>query len=129
MKTLQPGRYCLPAFVAGIFCLIAACTSEQAPAPGPSVDCATTNITSTRVFTLVQQNCSSRGCHPGGSSPNGSDFSTLAKLKSYITANGDMWRLRVTGPQADMPQSQNYPELPRTVRDSIACWVQKGMPD
>ena len=107
----------------------AACTSEQAPKPGSSVNCATTDVKSARIYEIIQQNCTNRSCHPGGGAPIIADLSSLAKLKSYITANGNSWRLRVTDLNADMPQSQSYPALPRAVRDSIACWVNKGMPD
>lgn len=107
----------------------AACTSEQAPKPGNTVDCDNTVVTSARIYQIVQQNCTNRSCHPGGGAPIVADFSSLAKLKSYISSNTNSWRLRVTDLNADMPQSQSYPALPRAVRDSIACWVNKGMPD
>lgn len=106
-----------------------ACTSEKAPEPGTTVSCENTVVTSARIYAIVQQNCTNRSCHPGGSSPLIADFSTLAKLKSYIATNGTSWRLRVTGPSADMPQFTGYPPLTRATRDSIACWVEKGMPE
>lgn len=106
-----------------------ACTSEKAPQPGTTVSCENTVVTSARIYAIVQQNCTNRSCHPGGSSPLNADFSSLAKLKNYITTNGTTWRQRVTDAAADMPQSVGYPALPRPVRDSIACWVNKGMPD
>lgn len=106
-----------------------ACTSEQAPKPGTSVSCESTVVTSARIYAIIQQNCTNRSCHPGGSSPLVADFSTLAKLKTYINANGSNWRLRVTGATADMPQALGYPPLSQATRDSIACWVDKGMPD
>lgn len=107
----------------------AACTSEQAPKPDSTVDCATTVVTSARIYQIVQQNCTNRSCHPGGGAPLIADFSSLAKLKSYINGNTNSWRIRVTDLNADMPQSQGYPALSRLTRDSIACWVNKGMPD
>ncbi|WP_341834403.1 hypothetical protein WJU16_15530 [Chitinophaga pollutisoli] len=116
-----------PVLLAG--CFLSACTSEQAPEPSASADCASVNVTTTRIYEIVQQNCTNRNCHPGGSSPLISDFSTPAKLKNYISANGENWMFRVTHSNADMPQSQGYPALSRAVRDSIACWVNKGMPD
>lgn len=112
-----------------LFAGYTACTSEQAPKPASEVNCESTVVTSARIYAIVQQNCTNRGCHPGGSSPINADFSSLAKLKSYINVNGSSWRQRVTDPAADMPQSVGYPSLPRAVRDSIACWVNKGMPD
>lgn len=110
-------------------CLLAACTSEQAPEPTANTDCATINVTTSRIYEIVQQNCTNRSCHPGTGSPLIADFSTAAKLKNYISANGASWNFRVTGSGADMPQSQGYPALSGAVRDSIACWVSKGMPD
>jgi len=108
---------------------LAACTSEQAPEPVTPSACASVDVKSARIYTIVQQNCTNRSCHPGSGSPLLADFSTLAKLKSYINANGASWTLRVTSQNADMPQSQSFPALPRAVRDSIACWVSNGMPD
>ncbi|MGN7719223.1 hypothetical protein [Chitinophaga sp. 22620] len=110
-------------------CGLAACTSEQAPEPETPSACASVDIKSARVYTIIQQNCTNRSCHPGSGSPLLADFSTLAKLKSYITTNGASWTARVTGQNADMPQSMSFPPLPRAVRDSIACWVSNGMPD
>ncbi len=117
----------MPALLAA--CLLAACTSEQAPEPTANNECSTVNVNTARIYEIVQQNCTNRSCHPGTGSPLISDFSTPAKLKSYISANGASWTFRVTGTNADMPQSQGYPALSRAVRDSIACWVSKGMPD
>lgn len=105
------------------------CTSEQAPQPQTVSKCDTLNVTSARVYAIVQQNCTNRSCHPGGGAPAVADFSTLAKLKTYISANGSAFRARVTGPMADMPEFMGFPALPRAVRDSIGCWVEKGMPD
>ncbi len=136
MKTMQtltpilrrrPQRWYLPVLLAA--CLLTACTSEQAPEPTSNTDCATVDVKTARIYELVQQHCTNRSCHPGTGSPLLADFSTPVKLKSYITANGASWAFRVTASNADMPQSQGYPALSRAVRDSIACWVSKGMPD
>jgi hypothetical protein len=104
------------------------CSSEKGPEPLNSA-CENMSITSARVYAIVQTNCSNRGCHPGGSSPGVADFSSLAKLKTYISSNGSTFRTRVTGPNADMPQALGFPALSTAVKDSIACWVDKGMPD
>src|ERR1043165_9541096 len=108
-------------------CSLAACTSEQAPEPATPSACGSVDIKSARVYTIIQENCTNRSCHPGTGSPLLAAFSTLAKLKSYITANGASWALRVTSQNADMPQSQSFPPLSRATRDSIACWVNNGM--
>lgn len=105
------------------------CTSEQAPQPQTVSKCDTSNITSARIYAIVQQNCTNRSCHPGGGAPGVADFGTLPKLKTYITNNGGAFHARVTGPNADMPEFMGFPALPRAVRDSIACWIEKGMPD
>lgn len=111
-----------------IFCI--GCTSEKGPAPASTqVDCNTAVITSARMYAIIQENCTNRACHPGSGSPVLADFSTLAKLKTYVNGNEAMFRLRVTGPNADMPQVMGYPALSRATRDSIACWIGKGMPD
>ncbi|WP_341841715.1 hypothetical protein [Chitinophaga caseinilytica] len=127
MRKRRKHLWTMPALLA--LCILAACTSEQAPEPTTSADCSTVNVTTARMYEIVQQNCTNRNCHPGTGSPLNADFSTPAKLKSYISANGASWTFRVTGAGADMPQSQGYPPLPKAVRDSIACWVNKGMPD
>ncbi|MFD2890081.1 hypothetical protein [Chitinophaga cymbidii] len=107
---------------------VCSCSSEKAPEPSNSA-CDTMVINSARIYAVIQMNCTNHSCHPGGGAPVVADFSSLAKLKSYINANHSTFALRVTGPNADMPQSQSFPALPRAVRDSIACWVEKGMPD
>ncbi len=113
-----------------LWLVYSACTSEQAPKPeDKNFACDTAVITSARIYTIIQQKCTNFGCHPGGGSPVGANFGTLASLKAYITLNGGTFAERVTSVNADMPQSQGFPELPRAVRDSIACWISKGMPD
>lgn len=110
--------------------LLAACKNEQAPAPvSGGVDCDAAHITTATVFAIIQANCTSRGCHPGGNSPALADFSTEAKLKTFINANRTVFEARVTGPQADMPQSMSFPALSQGMKDSIACWIAKGLPD
>jgi hypothetical protein len=113
-----------------LWLVYSACTSEQAPKPeDKNFACDTAVITSPRMFAVIQRNCTVFGCHPGSNSPIAANFSSLANLKSYINDNGGTFAERVTGPNADMPQSQGMPELPKAVRDSIACWISKGMPD
>lgn len=110
--------------------LLAACKNEQAPAPvSGGLDCDAAHITTATVFATIQANCTSRGCHPGGFSPAVADFSTEAKLKAYINTNRAVFEARVTGPQADMPQSMSFPALSQGLKDSIACWIAKGLPD
>lgn len=125
--TLQSMKQLLTGLVF-IFCI--SCTSEKGPAPKDNpTSCDTVLVTSARMYAIIQENCANRACHPGGGSPVAADFSTLNKLKTYISNNGAEFRLRATGPNADMPQSYGYPQLSRATRDSIACWVGKGMPD
>lgn len=120
-------------YLSGILltCLVySACTSEQAPKPADkNFACDTAVITSARIYAIIQQNCTNYSCHPGGGSPARANFGTLGSLKSFITTNRNDFMLRATDRGADMPQSQGFPELPQAVRDSIACWISKGMPD
>lgn len=111
--------------------LIYSCTAEKAPAPdtGSVTACDTAKISSGYVIAAIQTNCTSRSCHPGGNSPAVADFSTPEKLRSYINGHEELFRERVTGPQADMPQSQLFPALRSSMRDSIGCWISNGMPD
>lgn len=104
------------------------CSSEKAPEPSNTA-CDTMMVTSARIYAIIQASCTNFNCHPGGGSPVVADFSSLAELKSYIGSHGADFRLRVTSANADMPQSQGFPPLSRAVRDSIACWMEKGMPD
>lgn len=104
------------------------CSSEKGPEPSNAA-CDTVMVTSARIYAIIQANCTNQNCHPGGGAPVVADFSTLAKFKSYISSNSANFKLRVTSANADMPQSQGFPPLPQAVRDSIACWVDKGMPD
>jgi len=110
--------------------LLAACKNDKAPAPvSGGINCDVAKITTTYVFASIQANCTSRGCHPGGNSPAVADFSTADKLKTYINTHRAMFELRVTGPQADMPQTQAFPALSQGMKDSIACWIAHGLPD
>lgn len=110
--------------------LFAACKNDQAPAPvSGGVNCDVAKITTAYVFAAMQANCTSRNCHPGGNSPTVADFSTAEKIKAYINTHRSTYELRVTGPQADMPQSQVFPPLSQGMKDSIACWIAHGLPD
>ena len=105
-----------------------ACTNKEAAKPdtGPiGDDCSAKQIPASYVYGIVQRSCV--GCHSGATAPLGADFNTLDKLKSFITSNEATFRLRVTGPQADMPQGRG--PLPQAVRDSISCWISNGMPE
>ncbi|MBO9729272.1 MAG: hypothetical protein J7623_11605 [Chitinophaga sp.] len=114
-----------------LICLVfAACKNEQAPPPvSGGINCDAAKITTSYVLGVVQANCTSRNCHPGGSSPVVADFSTADKLKGYINTHRSTFDLRVTGPQADMPQSMGFPALSQGMKDSIACWIAHGLPD
>ncbi|UYQ93213.1 hypothetical protein MKQ68_24325 [Chitinophaga horti] len=113
-----------------LWVIYSACTADKAPKPeAPIVACDTATITSARIYAIVQQNCTNYACHPGGGAPSAANFSSQANLKAYINANKGLFAARVTAANADMPQSQGFPALPRAVRDSIACWISKGMPD
>ncbi|WP_113615613.1 hypothetical protein [Chitinophaga flava] len=113
-------------FLSG-FVLAAACKNEQAVAPASvdgKFDCNVALVTTSYVYNVVTANCTSRGCHRAG----GSDFSTADKLKSYISASRAVFTQRVTSAQATMPPSR-FPALSQGTKDSIACWIEKGMPD
>ncbi|WP_143304539.1 hypothetical protein [Chitinophaga vietnamensis] len=111
-------------------CLLVACKNEEAPKPSSgAVDCSTAKITTAYAYAVVQANCTNRGCHPGGNSPSVADFSTSDKLKAYINGKRAIFESMVTGPQADMPQSQGFPALSQGMKDSLACWIGHGMPD
>jgi hypothetical protein len=110
-------------------CWLFACKNEEAPKPATGeFDCSTAKITSSYAVALLQTNCSNRGCHPGGGPPN-ANFSTAANIKAYVTANAATFAARVTGPNADMPQSKGFPALSQAAKDSLACWINHGMPD
>ncbi|MCW3462872.1 hypothetical protein [Chitinophaga nivalis] len=110
---------------------LTACKNEQAPAPVLPVDttfrCEKARVTTAYVFEALQVNCTSRKCHPGRG-PVAADFSTPEKLKTYISNSRAVFEARVTGPQANMPPSR-FPPLTKGMKDSIACWISKGMPD
>lgn len=121
-------KICL--FLSG-YILLSACKNEEAPAPakpGDKFDCSTAKITTAYAYAVIQANCTDRFCHPGGNSPANADFSTPEKLKSYISGRRAVFALRVTSAQADMPPG-GFPALSAGMRDSIACWIEHGMPD
>ena len=118
----------LPALLLLLAC---SCTAEQAPAPDPGITvtaCDTAVITSAYVMTTIADNCTSRGCHKGTGATAASDFSTYAKLKSYLDANEALFRSRVTSVDADMPPG-SFPKLSQGTRDSINCWISHGKPE
>ncbi|NSL88937.1 hypothetical protein ECE50_018995 [Chitinophaga sp. Mgbs1] len=108
--------------------LITSCKNEQAPAPvSGGLDCSKAKIDSSYVAAAIRTNCTSRGCHRGGASTI-PDFSSALKLKQFINNKPAVFALRVTGPQANMPP-QRFPPLSQGMKDSLACWVARGMPD
>jgi hypothetical protein len=110
--------------------LFVACKNEQAPAPvSGGVNCDVAKITTPYVLAAMQANCTSRNCHPRGNSTTLANFTTAEKLKAYINTNRAVYELRVTSPQADMPQAMGYPPLSQGMKDSIACWIAHGLPD
>ncbi|WP_143159818.1 hypothetical protein [Chitinophaga jiangningensis] len=115
--------------LAGGICLYAmACKNEQAPAPQVKTACDTAKIFTSYAVAVIQANCTSRGCHPGGNAPAAANFSTAQGIKAYITARPNIFAERVTGPQADMPPAA-FKALSQGTKDSLACWVNHGMPD
>lgn len=106
------------------------CTAEQAPAPDPGISptaCDTAVITSAYIMTTISSKCTNGACHKGTGNFVVSDFSTLAKLKTYLSTNEALFRERVTGPNADMPPRGE--KFSQGTRDSINCWLSHGMPE
>ena len=119
--------YILSALLLGIVAY--SCKSEEAPAPdtGPRpTGCDTVQVNAAYVMTVIQTNCTSKGCHPGGNSPAEANFSSLNGVRSFISDNEDIFRLRALSDNADMPPMGR---LRKGMRDSIGCWISKGMPD
>lgn len=105
-----------------------ACKNEQAPAPQVKTACDTAKIFTSYAVAVIQSNCTSKGCHPGGNSPAAANFSSADRIKAYIAAKPGIFAQRVTGPQADMPPAA-FTALSQGAKDSLACWVNHGMPD
>jgi hypothetical protein len=106
---------------------IYSCTNKEAAAPdtGPEPSgCAAVVINSTDVYATISARCT--GCHRGATPAGGADFSTQTKFMSFVAANTTTFRLRVLSAQADMPPSG---ALRQSLRDSISCWIDKGMPE
>ncbi|RAJ04106.1 hypothetical protein LX64_02984 [Chitinophaga skermanii] len=115
----------------GLLCsmVIYACTNTEAPEPAkPLTACDSADIRAARIYEIISTSCVNRSCHPGGGTPARADFSSLQKLENYITANPSFFATRVTSATADMPQIMGYQPLSAAVKDSIACWISKGMP-
>lgn len=111
--------------------LFAACKNEQAPAPvipNAGLDCKTARILTGYAYQAIQVNCTSRGCHTGAIPRGRADFSSPDNLKAYITASKAAFAQRVTSAQADMPPTR-FPALTKGMKDSLACWIEHGMPD
>jgi cytochrome c5 len=104
------------------------CTNKEAAAPdtGPVPSgCDAVEITAADVYAVITSRCT--GCHSGSTAPKGADFSTLNKFKSFVSSNEATFRLRALSAQADMPP--NGGPLRQSLRDSISCWIEKGMPE
>lgn len=107
---------------------IYSCTNKEAAAPdtGPEPSgCDAVVITSTDVYATISSRCT--GCHRGATPAGGADFSTQNKFLSFVSANTTTFRLRVLSAQADMPPIGG--PLRQSLRDSISCWIDKGMPE
>ncbi|WP_298736327.1 hypothetical protein [uncultured Chitinophaga sp.] len=103
------------------------CTNKEAAAPdtGPEPSgCDAVVINSSDVYATISSRCTS--CHSGPTAPLGADFSTKAKFVSFVSANTTIFRLRVLSAQADMPPGG---QLRQSLRDSISCWIDKGLPE
>lgn len=106
---------------------IYSCTNKEAAAPdtGPEPSgCGSVAITGADVYATISTRCT--GCHSGATPAGGADFSTLNKFRSFVSGNTATFRLRVLSAQATMPPSG---PLRQTLRDSISCWVDNGMPE
>lgn len=109
--------------------LVYGCTAEEAPAPDPGVPltaCDTAVIKSAYVLKVVSDYCTTR-CHKGTGSTASTNFTTVAGIKGYISANEGVWKERVTSANADMPPGAN--KLTQGMKDSINCWISHGMPE
>lgn len=109
-----------------------ACTSEKAPRPAvdlPGGDrCDNITVSATYVEATVRQYCTNPGCHRPGGPASAFDFTTMGGLRGYINGNRDAFRQRVTSQNPTMPPAgSNLP--PRAFRDSIECWISKGLPE
>lgn len=124
----KPMKTALAPLVLMLF--VYSCTAEQAPKPDPGIApnaCDTAVITSAYIMTTISSKCTNGACHKGTGNFVVSDFSTLAKLKTYLNANEALFRERVTGPNADMPPRGE--KFSQGTRDSINCWLSHGMPE
>ncbi|HVI46920.1 MAG TPA: hypothetical protein VM802_18720 [Chitinophaga sp.] len=106
--------------------LVLSCKNEQAPAPvkpvDPNkVDCSKAKINTSYVLGAIKTNCTDRGCHR-------SMFSTPEGLKGYIGTKRETFEQRALSEQATMPPAR-FPRLSQGMKDSIACWIGRGMPD
>jgi cytochrome c5 len=106
---------------------IYSCTNKEAAAPdtGPEPSgCGSVVITSADVYATISSRCTF--CHGGATPAGGADFSTQNKFKSFVSSNTATFRLRVLSAQANMPPSG---PLRQSLRDSISCWIDNGMPE
>lgn len=92
----------------------------EGSAPPPVGLCDTITFTK-HIKPIIEQNCSTIGCHVSGGSGNG-DFTSFSELKSKVTAG--TFKLRVfDSPNNPMPASG---KLPQKQLDVIQCWLDKG---
>ena len=106
----------------GAFVLLYSCSKSSNNTPAPT-SCTLSVSFSTNIKKILDINCTS--CHAPGSG------NSLALAKwvydgTYASAFGNRTNINTQVSSGLMPQTGPLPQL---VRDSIACWVNKGGPN
>lgn len=99
------------------------CTKDKAPAVQPlDPNCTDTISFSLQVKPLIEQNCSTSGCHDAATASDGYDFTTHAN----IAQNTSIMLSAMRSESGATPMPLGGPELPDSLIQQFSCWAGQG---
>jgi hypothetical protein len=105
-----------------IFLTLVSCKKDKVIKSAFTGDCSDTVSFSAQVLPIIQQNCSTSGCHDSGSSAGGfnlSDFNSINSASSQVLA-----AMRHDGGFTAMPLGGD--KLEDSLIQKVECWIAQG---
>ncbi len=121
MKALNYSMITAFVLVALTFSLSTSCNKDKTPLPVAS-DCPDTIFFSAVVEPMIQQNCSTSGCHSASSAAGGYNLVGHGNVSANASIILDV--IKHEGPVAPMPLGQ--PKLNDTIIQQFKCWIDQG---